>query len=165
MTSANPIADNIRQVSATHDTIKISDASRRGDIMDGFKALSQNQLVAFCHDAGRTIEQLNDGDYEYVIAMIEQHLERPGDIRCMWIVAQADKDGAFNKMEKAFGAAVEPRGEDGPRLSVSLACFSTWKEAKGFLDAQPVGSQYNRIYPVVVTAGREPRTTIPLDEQ
>jgi len=164
MRSNNPLADDIEKVVSAYADVKNSEASRKDDVIAGLRALKPEQLVALAYDACQLIDELDTQGFDYSVAMLEQHVERPGDTRCMWVVSQGDVNGAFNKMEKSFGATCEPRGEDGPKLSVHLAVFHTWEAAKGFLDAQPVGCAANRIYPVVVIAGREPRTTPPLSK-
>jgi hypothetical protein len=134
--------------------LEMSDIAQKGESIDALRALPHEELVRLAYGA---FETLKDADkYSYAISYLEEHLENEGDLLEGWVLAQADKDGGWNKWAKSLGG-YSPDDCPGDYL-----IFSNWQTAKDALNhIDPSFRQYSRIYPVVLSAGREPRTTPP----
>jgi hypothetical protein len=141
--------------------LKQSEPARKGEDLDALRTMEHAELAVLAWDALNLIERLDE--YSYLISSLQGHLEGPGNHQEGWVVAQADggnNQGGFNKWSKASGGYSEESGPYGDWL-----IFENWKAAKDALDHKPEDIRpHFRIYPVVVSAGNEPRTTIPQDE-
>jgi len=127
-----------------------------GDDFHALYAMDHEALAKLAYRALHTILDV-DTVHGYSIAMLEQHVDGNDDVQCAWVVSQSQKDGRFNKFCKNMGGYAPESGPFGDAL-----VFSTWAEAKSALDHMLPDIQSNfRIYPVVVVAGQEPRTTPP----
>lgn len=135
--------------------MKKSDVALQGESLDALRALPHEELARLAYGA---LETLEDADqYSYAISYLEDHLENQGDLEVGWTIAQSDVDGSWNKWAKAFGGYAPESGPSGDWL-----VFRLWEDAKKAHDhIDPSFRQYSRIYPVVLSAGREPRTTPP----
>jgi hypothetical protein len=135
--------------------LKETDVALQGESIDALRAMPHEELARLAYGA---LETLEDADkYSYAISYLEDHLENEGDLEVGWIIAQSDVDGSWNKWSKAHGGYAPESGPSGDWL-----VFMLWGDAKKAHDhIDPSFRQYSRIYPVVLSAGREPRTTDP----
>lgn len=158
-----PIARAIESIVGEFDEIKGSPASKQDDAFGALVAMDHEALARLAYRAITALESIDDGNLPYAISMIEQHLEQPADVRCMWIVAQGSGDGSFDKMPKAISSPV-PAMDGKPAYDV-LGVFDLWSKAASFRDRLLDRNAFLRVYPVLVIAGAEPRTTLPLKEK
>ena len=146
---------SIVEMAAQWKKLKETDVALRGDSLDALRAMSHEELALLAYRAFDALEEADK--YSYAISYLEDHLENEGDLAVGWIIAQSDVDGSWNKWSKAHGGYAPENGPSGDWL-----VFMLWehaKEAHNHID--PSFRQYSRIYPVVLSAGREPRTTDP----
>ena len=146
---------SITEMATEWRRLKASDVALQGESLDALRALPHEELARLAYGA---LETLEDADkYSYAISYLEDHLENEGDLEVGWIIAQSDVDGSWNKWAKAFGGYAPESGPPGDWL-----VFRLWEDAKNAHEhINPAIRQYSRIYPVVLSAGREPRTTQP----
>jgi hypothetical protein len=115
----------------------------------GLAMLAHRALEA-CAAASKT--------FGYELHLIEDHFRsKVADVSCHWILSQAGKDGGFNKMTKSLGGSGLSEWPCGAVLT-----YETWEAAniaRSALSDEIRPMFY--IYPVVIAAGREPRTTDP----
>lgn len=151
----------IRELSKVWRGLKDTEVAHRGEDLDALRALPHEELARLAWQALNCLEATEP--FAYLMSGLEGHLEGPGNHQEGWVVAQADggdNQGGFNKWSKASGGYSEESGPYGDWL-----ICENWKDAKAILDAKPsdIRSHF-RIYPVVLSAGNEPRTTIPQQE-
>lgn len=160
----------VERLVAKWTKIKSTPAALAGDDIDGLKTMSHDDLALLAFEALGTLERLEG--YEYLRGCLEDHLEGPGDFQCGWVIAQADggtNAGGFNKWSKAVGGFVfnQPRYEHGALAGDALVHFS-WTDAKAAFDKMykddSAVAACMKIYPVVISAGNEPRITCPPEE-
>jgi hypothetical protein len=155
---ASDLCNGIRDLVAEWTRLQRSDEALQGEDDDALKALAPDAVVALAGRALRTLENLEE--YSYLISALQGHLEGPGSHQEGWVVAQADggdNAGGFNKWAKVQG------GEDHRHaVKGSYLVHEDWKDAKAAWSAIPADIRSGfRIYPVVLSAGNEPRTTPP----
>jgi len=144
---------------------KRSDVALREDSVEALRQMPIEELVHLAHEALETVEKYDDDGYEYLQVYTEEHTEGVGDMYCFWCIAQSMPDGSFNKWTKVVGGLVynSNMGMKGQAL-----LYHTWTDAKAaheeMYKSDPEIGRYMLIYPVVVVAGREPRTTKPRRE-
>jgi hypothetical protein len=146
---------SITEMAAQWKQMKQSDIALHNESIDALRVMSHEDLARLAYGVLETLEAADK--YSYAISYLEDHLEDEGDLEVGWIIAQPDKDGGWNKWAKAHGGYAPESGPSGDWL-----VFRLWKDAKKAHDhIDPSIRQYSRIYPVVLSAGREPRTTDP----
>jgi hypothetical protein len=149
------VAGNITEMHTKWKALQESKVALAGEDLDALRDMPKEELVRLAWDALGALEAMDDFSYE--IAMIEQHCDTAADTVCAWVVSQAQPDGGFNKFVKTVGGYTPEQGPGG-----DVMVFLTWVEAKAALDYIIASVRPNfRIYPVVIAAGREPRTTNP----
>lgn len=132
-----------------------SPAARKGEDLDALRGLQHEALARLAWEALETLAKADK--YSYAVSFLEMHLENEGDLQLGWVIAQADKDGGWNKWAKVLGGYAAGDGPHGDAL-----IFLDWDKAKRAWDALDTSSRpYFRIFPVVLSAGREPRITPP----
>lgn len=146
---------SITEMASIWKKMEASDVAMKGESLDALRAMPHEELARLAYGA---FETLKDADkYSYAISYLEDHLESEGDIREGWVISQSDIDGSWNKWEKSRGGYSPESGPLGDWL-----IFYEWQVAKdAWNHIDPSIRQNFRIYPVVVSAGREPRTTPP----
>jgi hypothetical protein len=145
--------------------------ARKGHDLDVLLGMGHRELAQMAYTLFRCIEATEP--YAYLISGLQGHLEGPGSHQEGYVIAQADgggNEGGFNKWCKVRGGHTYDSGPSGDTFGPcgDALVFFTWKEAKEaydhFMLSNPEVAKCFRIYPVVITAGNEPRTTIPADE-
>ena len=156
---------DIRDLAETWRKLKKTDAAMKGEDLDALREMPHEELCLLTWDALNALELLDDEGYDYLFSMCDHHIEGAGNHQCMWVIAQSDKDGGFNKWSKAVGGRVFGK----PDMNGDALLYERWSDAKKAYNEQYVDSPHlqvaMKIYPVVVTAGREPRITKPGDER
>lgn len=161
---------SIKSAAEAYKKIKQSDIAIREDSFVALKAMGNEELARLAFELLETLEDLNNEGYDYLVRAIEDHIETPGPdfhvvgkMSRMWIIAQSDggdNAGGFNKWCKVLGGCTPESGPAGDAL-----LFSEWAAAKAAYDhlygTKPEMRNCFKIYPVVVIAGNEPRTTVP----
>lgn len=146
---------SITEMATQWRKLKETDVALQGESLDALRAMPHEELARLAYGA---LETLEDADkYSYAISYLEDHLENEGDLTIGWVLAQSDRDGSWNKWAKALGGYATESGPSG-----SWLVYEIWEDAKNAHEhIHPSVRQYSRIYPVVLSAGREPRTTPP----
>jgi len=144
--------------------IKKSEVGIREDSFEALKALDHEQLAHLAFIALEKLQKQEDEHQAYLLRLVEDHLEVIGGIpQCFWCVSQSDggsNAGGFNKWCKTMGGVPHVNDAKAPNGDVLL--YECWSDARAALDCyDPEIRQNFRIYPVVVAAGNEPRTTRP----
>ena len=143
------------------NALKLIPSALKGEDLDALREMPHEELVLLAWRALNCVEAVDS--YAYLISSLEGHLDGPGAHYEGWCVAQADggdNQGGFNKWPKVSGGYAQEGGPYGD----FLIC-ENWKDAKAILDSkEPDIRQHFRIYPVVMSAGNEPRTTKPPKE-
>lgn len=155
------VSQQIRDHAAHWEALKKTKAALHGEDMDALKVMGHDELAELAWKLFNCIEAAEP--YAYLMSSLEGHLEGPGSHQEGWVIAQADggdNQGGFNKWSKASGGYAEESGPYGDWL-----LFENWKAARLALAHKPDDVRANfKIYPVVVTAGNEPRITCPPEE-
>jgi hypothetical protein len=149
------VHEAITKMAEAWKQIQKSDIALSNESIDALRVMSHEDLARLAYGALETLAEADK--YSYAISYLEDHLENEGDLVVGWVIAQSDVDGGWNKWAKARGGYTPEKDASGDWL-----IFSMWENAKYAHDHIDTSiRQYSRIYPVVLSAGREPRTTKP----
>jgi hypothetical protein len=159
--------DRIRHLAAEWATIQESEVALQEDDVEALKQMPHGQLALLAWRALNLIQQLEGRDFSSLINWAEYHLEGPGSYHTCWCIAQADGGnnfGGFSDFYKTVGGTVF-----GTEIRGDVLLYESWKAAREAFDAmyedKPDLKLCMRIYPVLFSAGNEPRTTCPKGER
>jgi hypothetical protein len=152
-------SEDLRDLATEYRALKQSSEALKNDTFHALYSMPLDDLARIAFDALETVEDV-DTKFGYTLAMLEQHVECSDDGQLGWVVSQSQPDGGFNKHCKTIGGYTPENGPSGDEL-----VFHRWKDAKAALEHMRPEIRPNfRLYPVVVIAGHEPRTTSPREE-
>ncbi len=151
---------DLRDLAQEYQALKESPEALGADTVHALLCMKPAALVHLAFKALEVAEAV-DTKFGYTLAMLEQHIECSDDCQLGWVISQSQSDGGFNKFCKTMGGT--PPTSRG--LAGDVLAYYEWKIAKQVLDSyEPEIRQNFRIYPVVLVAGHEPRTTSPREE-
>jgi len=153
-------SEDLRDLVRKYRALKETSEALKNDAFHALYSMPLDDLARIAFDALEAAEAV-DTKFGYTMAMLEDFVEYSDDCQLGWIISQSQPDGAFNKHAKNMGGTPPtPSGISGDAL-----IYYQWKFAKQALDSYAPELRPNfRIYPVVMVAGHEPRTTSPRED-